>query len=227
MSEIEGGVVYLLTSPSGKRYVGQTWNLPERLRTYAKKRWHYKSAIRVAVSKYGWDNFQVAVLACGIQTQDALDKTEMAFIALLETLAPAGYNLMSGGRGGKHSTETRAKLRVANLGKSPSLETRAKISAANTGRKHTAEARANMSAAQKGKTKSAEHIAKLAAALKGKPGIPHTVEARTKIGNAHRGKVVSTETRAKLRAINLGKTHSPETRAKMSASQSARWSRNR
>jgi len=211
ITEIVNGVVYLLTSPSRKQYVGQTWDYETRMCAYKNKQARGQAALHAAIRKYGWENFTSVIIAQGIQTQSALDATEKAFIRLLNTIAPNGYNLMSGGGGGKHHAETRAKLSAAqrgeknhNFGKSPSAETRAKLSASkrgekhpNFGKKHTAATRAKMSAANRGKSKSPEHRAKMSAAQRGEKN------------------------------HNFGKSPSAESRAKMSASAKARWARER
>jgi len=195
ITETECGVVYLLTSPSGKQYVGQSWDLPNRKVHYRHGNCSSQRALHNAIVKYGWESFSVSVIAQGIQTQSALDATESAFISMLGTLSPRGYNLMSGGRGGKHSAETKAKMR---------------------GRKHSAETRAKLSAAHRGKPKSPDAVAKTAAANRGRK---HTVEARAKMSAANRGRKHTAETRAKIGAAQRGKSLSPEHRAKISAAQ--------
>lgn len=171
ISEIEskGGIVYLLTSPSGKQYVGQTWNLHKRVLEYKNRHARGQDALHNAIVKYGWDNFSVAIIACGIQTQDALDKTEIAFIALLGTMKPAGYNLMSGGMGGGHSPESIKKMSAAKKGKTHSPEHVAAIKDALA----KPEVKTKMSNAMRGeknpnfgKTTPPETIAKMRASAK-------------------------------------------------------------
>lgn len=188
----QDGVVYLLTCKvSGKQYVGQSWNYEKRMAEYRLGCSH--GEISIAINKYGWNNFTAVRIAQGIQTQDALDKTETAFIALLDTIAPNGYNLMAGGRGGKHNAVTKAK-----------------ISAKAKGRKHTADARAKMSASRQGEK---NHFY----------GKSHSHETRKKIGDANRGEKSPlfgkpAWNRGKP-AWNRGKKASPEARAKMSAAK--------
>jgi len=212
ITEIVNGVIYLLTSPSGKQYVGQAWEFEKRMSDYRRGGCKGQRALHNAITKYGWENFTATAIAQGIQTQAALDATESAFIALLGTMRPHGYNLKLGGNGGgKHHAETKAKLSAANRGKKLTAETRAKIGAANRGRKHTAETRAKIGKAHRGVPKSPEHCAKLSA--------------------AHRGKVISAETKAKMSVANSGEKHpnfgkrlSAETRAKISAAKRNRKS---
>lgn len=113
--------IYSIThKESGKVYVGQTWLQPQ-------KRWNGhrspfsgggRSAIKAAICLYGADAFHFAVCDTA-DTQEALDAKEIAWIAKLNSMAPYGYNLKSGGKGGRHSDETKAKIsavKIAALG---------------------------------------------------------------------------------------------------------------
>ena len=71
--------------------------------------------------------------------------------------------VLSGRPGRPHSSETKEKLRVANVGKTLSAATREKIGRASKGHPVSAEVRARISAARKGKPLSIEHKAKLRA----------------------------------------------------------------
>ena len=201
MSEVVNGVVYLLTSPSGKQYVGQTWDYNRRMRDY--RRGHGYGEIGVAIAKHGWNNFTATIIKRGIQTQKELNATETAFIETLGTIWPHGYNLRAGGRGGKHNAKTKAKLREIKLGTTMSPETRKKMSDVKRGNKnrkgkhHTAETKAKIGAKSRGrtppnkgkpawnrgKTTSLETRAKISAAKRNP-----SAETRKKIGDAKRGK---------------------------------------
>lgn len=114
------GVIYIITSPSGKSYVGQT------IRTVA-VRWiaHVSEARRKggnggsralnrAILKYGADKFKIEVLV--ICDDKDLDMYERKFIEAYRTKRPHGYNITDGGegmRGWKPSEETRRKMHAA------------------------------------------------------------------------------------------------------------------
>lgn len=132
----EGGVVYLLTSPSGKQYVGQTWEFEKRMHAYEHKASASQRVLYNAIVKYGWENFTVTIIKRDIQTQDAMDATEDAFILMLDTLAPNGYNLRRGGSRGKHHADSIEKMRASSIGQKCSLETRKKMSEAHSGEKN-------------------------------------------------------------------------------------------
>lgn len=110
-------IVYKITNNiNNKVYIGQTVGS-------LKKRWisHYnssksthRSAIRSAIKKYGKDNFEIKVIA-RCESEDELDHRETYYIKLFNSLAPNGYNLVSGGNANKHvSEETRARMSIAN-----------------------------------------------------------------------------------------------------------------
>src|SRR5258708_9942142 len=115
------GVIYAYVNKiNGKLYVGQTIDFLRRIalqRGDAKRRHtHFYSAVR----KYGWENFEILQLSCGIQTQAALDNLERLWIWLFRaTDRRYGYNILAGGnsvgaynRGKSKSPEHRNKLAV-------------------------------------------------------------------------------------------------------------------
>jgi group I intron endonuclease len=117
-------IVYLLTSPSGKQYVGQTTGaLARRLSLHR----YGKNIIGRAVRKHGLDAFRVDVLAKA-SSKETLDRLERRAISGFGTLVPAGYNLAPGGDG--VSAATREKLRRAHLGRKMTSESRRKMSEA-------------------------------------------------------------------------------------------------
>lgn len=74
---------------------------------------------------------------------------------MFKTLSPFGYNLKEGGRGGRHSGETREKMSQSRkgeknhmFGKKASEETREKLSAGHKGNVVSTETRLKISVAQ-------------------------------------------------------------------------------
>ena len=146
------GHIYMLTSPSGKKYVGQTRNpLKNRLRNHCNPSSNCTALAR-AIKKYKgvYDNgtianFDLVNFEC---PDDELDHYEQLLIRIYKTATKTkGYNLRSGGEGGSHTAETIEKIRQANLGKKHTAETRKKIGDAN--RNPTAETRAKRSESMK------------------------------------------------------------------------------
>jgi group I intron endonuclease len=115
------GIVYLVTNlVTNKRYVGQTTaaNPAHRWRDHVKVALNCKTKkanhpLYRAIRKYGKEAFVFEIL-CSCRDRTSLDKAETEAIARLGTQRPRGYNLMSGGQSsGKHSSETRSKMRLA------------------------------------------------------------------------------------------------------------------
>lgn len=90
------GFIYMYTSPSGKKYIGQTIrSLVER----SGKRGHgYRGCecFYSAIQKYGFDAFKKEILK-EVKVSE-LDETEKEFIQRYNTLIPNGYNISAGGQ---------------------------------------------------------------------------------------------------------------------------------
>ncbi len=158
MSEKSYGVVYVLTSPSGKQYVGQTTKtLEHRLSTHkgaTKAGANYP--INNSIRKYGLENFDVEILA-NAENQDKLDALECYWIRELKT-CKIGMNLSPGGKG--WSPEKRAWMSGLMKGREFSEETRKKFSKAQSGKnnpmygkKHTDEVREKISESHRKRSK--------------------------------------------------------------------------
>lgn len=104
----------MLTSPSGKSYIGQTIksNVEERWKQHLKPS-NKCRAIYNAIQKYGWDNFQKDWYEC---PDEELNDHEELMVEVLGTLSPNGYNLKEGGANGKPSEESKQKNREAHIG---------------------------------------------------------------------------------------------------------------
>lgn len=136
------GVVYRLTSPTGKVYIGQTTNYAKRMATYSYAGCKGQGYLYQAIVKHGWEDFTQAILAPAYSKVE-LDQLEVQFIKDYDsTNREKGYNLSRGGYGGGHgytvSAETRAKSSASHKGKKhkPHSEaTKAKMRAARLGKK--------------------------------------------------------------------------------------------
>lgn len=164
--------IYKVTNKiNQKQYVGQTTRTIS-IRFLQHCKWS-TSALGNAIKKYGKDNFYTELLS-KCDSPECLDSCEDYWIDHFQTLAPNGYNLVTGGRRhrvwsetslvkasksklgiknpqyGKLSSQTQKnKASLANKGKPKSLEHRAKLSAANIGKKASVETRLKMSKAAK------------------------------------------------------------------------------
>ena len=109
--------VYKITNLlNGKIYIGQTTrNIKERWRSHCNRK-DSKSAITNAIKKYGKENFKLEIVE-KVSIKN-IDKRETYWIRKLNTIAPNGYNLESGGNiHKKASKQLKEKLSLAKLGK--------------------------------------------------------------------------------------------------------------
>lgn len=135
--------IYMHTSPSGKKYIGQTCQrLNRRWRNgigYKKNPYFWR-----AIQKYGWDNFKHDVIFQCESLEEA-NRTEEWLIAMHRTNDPEfGYNISAGADGkGCVAESTKALLRETHKGFFQGE------SNPNYGKKHTPEARKKISDANK------------------------------------------------------------------------------
>ena len=102
------GFIYKVTSPSSKIYIGQTRRDPRR--RWMEHCWSKDcTALKNAITKYGTENMKFEVVEeCAVAM---LNDREQHWIRELNTLAPNGYNLRSGGGVGESvSDESREKM---------------------------------------------------------------------------------------------------------------------
>lgn len=101
------GLIYMRTSPSGGKYIGQT-NRPENIRwkEHCKAAFNegsdgYNSILSQAIRKYGADNFSVEILEDNISSNE-LDQKEQYYIQKYNTFykynPELGYNMTMGGQ---------------------------------------------------------------------------------------------------------------------------------
>lgn len=149
--------IYSITNViNDKLYIGQSKHCYQRFKQH-KSSLNKCGAIYLAIKKYGIENFEFNILEeCDISE---LDNLEELYISMLDTIAPNGYNLNSGGNANKvMSEETRKKMSERQLGeknhmygKSMSDETKEKLSKALKGRIITDEWKEKITIANTGK----------------------------------------------------------------------------
>jgi hypothetical protein len=118
------GDIYCVTSPSGKKYVGQCvkflsngkkWGFENRWKQHIRDACKGKDYCRLlnnAIRKYSPDNFKIELLKeCTI---DELDFFENYYIDQYNTMVPNGYNLVTGKTNSRQSDETK-RLKSASL----------------------------------------------------------------------------------------------------------------
>jgi group I intron endonuclease len=125
-------MIYKITNTvNSKSYVGYSGNVSKRWDEH--KNGYGSKVVYAAIQKYGVDNFTFEILA-----EDTVDNEDM-YIQEHNTIAPNGYNLVSGGG-----------LPPTKQGWKPSAETLAKRSASLKGIERTDEWRKNLSLSKQG-----------------------------------------------------------------------------
>jgi len=156
------GYIYCLTSPSGKRYIGQTRrDIQKRLREHSKLL-RGCVALNSAIQKYGFEKFQVEILL--VVNDELLDEYEIKMIDSYQSLFPNGYNIRTGGSvNSRHCEESCERMRQSkmgsknpNFGKPRSEKNKLAISQSKSGINHHFY----------GKSFSVEHKLKLSASHK-------------------------------------------------------------
>ena len=207
----------MLTGPNKKSYIGYSNNPERRFKEHSKA----KSLIGNAVRKYGKEGFILDILDVGSFLKEA-HKLEQFYIEELGTLVPGGYNLDSGGRGGKIcSEETIEKMRKSATGRIFKPETIEKFRKAKLGTTRSQETIQKLKNSNTGKKRSLESISKGIETRKrngtysgwkqSSESIVKRVETRKRNGtNKHTKASIE-----KIRKSKLGKKHPPGSHEKV------------
>ena len=161
---------------NGKIYIGQTKDIVMRWHGHRSAAKHEKGnmAIHKAIRKYGEESFSVECLLTGVLDCD-IDKYERLMIKAFDsTNKDKGYNICSGGIGGKglwkekngmYGRKRPDLVERNKLGKGRKLSEEHKYKIRPNGRKHTLETKTKQSVARKilfetGKIKMTDEIRK-------------------------------------------------------------------
>ncbi|MDQ2718241.1 MAG: NUMOD3 domain-containing DNA-binding protein [Bacteroidota bacterium] len=195
--------IYLIESPNGRIYIGQSVDIFKRWKSY-KKLSNCKSQIKLyrSLKKYGVENhsFHIA-FEC---SEEDLNKEERFYQEVFDVCGKEGLNCKlteTDDRSGKMSPEACKKISVAMKGKKGFWE----------GKKMSFEAKKKMSEKAKNKKLTVEHKAKFN--YKGKE---HTDEWKKNISQINKGKKHSDETKQKIGLAQKGRKHSEEHKRKIS-----------
>lgn len=143
--------IYQITSPTGKIYIGQSWNVEKRILYYKRLDCNQQPKIYRSLLKYGVDAHEFTILKAipTITTQKELDFWECYCISMYRTLGVVMLNAKEGGSNGKISDETKAKMSLSKKG----IKREFFAGELNPyfGKKHTDEIKKKMSVAGKGK----------------------------------------------------------------------------
>lgn len=177
----------MLTSPSGKSYIGQTKRpIEERFKEH-----QFPSsrcvAIYNAIRKYGWESFKKHWYEV---PDEELNAHEELMVEVLGTLVPDGYNLVEGGgAGGKPCEESRKKMSESKKSeKNPMF-----------GKILPDEVKQKMSESHKGKTLSDEHKQQISDSM---TGDKNHMFGKTSEDHPRFGKTHTDDTRRKMSKNN-------------------------
>lgn len=143
-SESKNWVIYKITSPSGRVYVGVTSNFQQRLKWYKRKKIKYQRLLKRSLEKYGFDNHTIEILETFESYANYAHGKEMFWIRSFMSNnckwpEMGGLNLTDGGEGtiGFRMTEEQKKnLSEKITGFRHSEETKRKIGEASRGNKY-------------------------------------------------------------------------------------------
>jgi group I intron endonuclease len=170
--------IYMLTSPSGKSYIGQSCRVEKRLIEHSTKQSRC-TAISSAIVKYGWENFKIEILHNNLTVNDANLMENLCISEAHKTLAPAGYNLTSGGKNAVFSAESKNRMSASQTGKSMSEASKLKNSISHLGHINTKTHNENISLGKLGIKHSDTHRLNNSLSRKGIPLSQEHIEKRT------------------------------------------------
>lgn len=188
--------IYKITSPSGRVYIGQSWNIKERWRGYHKGHSKYQPLLHNSFLKYGVEEhvFEIIQDLSENSEQNTLNFYEQLYMDLYRSFGVPLLNLREGGIGGKLAEETKRKLSLLRKGKCTGIENH------RYGTHHSQESKNNLSQKMKGRVFSEETLNKMRLAQKGKI-ISQTQRAQiSKTLKGRKTKPCSDELKAKLSA---------------------------
>lgn len=137
--------IYKITSPSGRVYIGQSWDIGTRRSKYKGNNLKGQIGLTRSFSKYGFDNhsFEIVHELPSDITQEVLDNYEILYCNQYKELGFKMLNMKEPGYGGKHCQETKDRISKINKG-------RIRTDGSWIGRKHTPESKEKMRLAKLG-----------------------------------------------------------------------------
>jgi group I intron endonuclease len=157
--------IYKITSPSGKVYIGQSWDIEKRFNKDYKNATLCKNQRKLFLSftKHGTNNHKFETIECVTETitQKQLDDLEQSYMNAYKEHGFELLNIREAGSRGKHSEETIKKMKGLSpkwlTGRKVSIETRNKMSASAIGKKkplRSEQHRINLSLSNMGHTRN-------------------------------------------------------------------------
>ncbi len=206
--------IYKITSPSGRVYIGQSWNIEKRWRDYSIKTVKGQRFLNNSFEKYGKSNHLFEILHELPQdtTQQTLNSLEVFYMDLYKADGFLLMNCRGGGSNGKLSDETK-KLMSEKLKGRPSWNKgmRGVVKMSEETKRKQSEIKKGKPPNSAGKPRSKHAIEQTAMKNKGRKRTAEQLEniSRSMMGKAYHGQ-------------NNGLVRTEETRLKISQSLKAR-----
>ena len=183
-------IIYKITNNINEKiYIGQTINsIEHRFRQHCQNKSKY-SLVYNSIKKHGKENFTIEQIDSALSL-DEINEKEVYWIKFFDsTNRKFGYNLRTGGNNSIPSEESKLKMSLSHIGKSP----------ANKGKPHSDEAKLKMSLAKLGKPSakkdfscSPETRKKISETNKGQKawnkGVSPNIETKLKMSLSKKGK---------------------------------------
>ena len=183
-------VIYKITSPTDKVYIGQSWNWSNRISFYKNNSCKNQVKIYNSLLKYGYANHKVEIVheLPNDISQSILDDYEILYWQFYKDCHVEMLNIREPGRGGKRPKESIEKQRETRkiTGYKHSQDVLDKISLSNKGKIRTPEMVEKMKERLRGRKQSQESINKMVETKK-RNNKPFTDEHRKHISEALKG----------------------------------------
>lgn len=138
-------VIYKITSPSGRVYIGQAIDFELRMSKYKALSCKGQPRLYLSLKKYGFNNHVITIIEHTRESE--LNDREAFWQKYYNVLSKSGLNCKiqsSGGKSGKLSDETKSKISESHKGKTFRKETLEKMRLAKIGKKMPEDQRKRM-----------------------------------------------------------------------------------
>lgn len=223
--------IYKISSPSGKVYIGQSWNIKYRFSQY-KGSVPNQRLLNRSLKKYGFENhlFQIIHELPYDVEQFIMDSYELLYWEFYRDAGFSMLNLREPGNSRRHSEETKLLIGNSNRGKKPppvSEKRRNELSVSMKGNNF-----------RKGRKNSKEHNKAISNGVKTKV---YTDQVRLNLSNSKKGCLnpmfgkpswnnglkLGIEGRKKLSNLKMGKPHSEKHKQLISEALNKSWEKRR
>jgi group I intron endonuclease len=121
--------IYKITSPTNRIYIGQSWNIKERVRSYEKINCKDQTNLYNSLNKYGWEahKFEVVHELPADVTQKVMNAYEIFYWQQHKDCKFKMLNIREPGSNGKLSKETKIKIGKKSKGNTYVLGKRWKL----------------------------------------------------------------------------------------------------